>query len=373
MSKKRLKVLHLGKFYPIRGGVEKVAYDLTVGLSEQGVDCDMMCAAIQGNSRIVTINEHARVICCRTWFKAAATMIAPSLIFTLRKMCRQYDIIHVHHPDPMAGLALFLSGYKGKVILHWHSDIQKQKFFLRFYRPLQWWLLRRADRIIGTSPIYLAQSPELQKVQDKTVCLPIGVEAMQPDSRAVEAIRNSYCQKKIVFSLGRLVPYKGYYYLVAAAKYLRDDYVVLIGGSGELRDVLLKEIEELDLSGKVELLGYVSNEDLPAYYGACDVFCLSSVYKTEAFCIAQIEAMSCGKPVVATNISQSGVPWVNAHGVSGLNVTPGDSLELAKAIEAIVEDEAIYRKYSDGAAKRYRELFTKEKMIKKCLEIYATE
>ncbi len=370
MHTKSLKILQLGKFYPVRGGVEKVAYDLTTGLSGQGVDCDMMCAADHGDSRTVTINGHAKVICCRTWVKAAATMIAPAMISALRKMCRQYDIIHVHHPDPMACLALFLSGYKGKVILHWHSDIQKQKYLLQLYQPLQSWLLRRADLIIGTTPVYLSESPVLQKVQDKTACLPIGVEAMHPDKQAVDAIKQKYPHRKIVFSLGRLVAYKGYCHLVAAAKHLTDDYIVLIGGTGALRDELQKEIEELGLHGKVELLGRVSDEDLPAYYGACDVFCLSSVQKTEAFGIVQIEAMSCGKPVVATDIPQSGVAWVNAHGVSGLNVTPGNARELAKAIRYIAEDGATYRKYSEGAARRYRDLFTRERMIRKCMEIY---
>lgn len=45
MKKESLRILQLGKFYPIRGGVEKVMYDLMWGLSEQGVDCDMMCAS----------------------------------------------------------------------------------------------------------------------------------------------------------------------------------------------------------------------------------------------------------------------------------------------------------------------------------------
>lgn len=131
---KNLKVLQLGKFYPITGGVEKVMYDLMTGLSEQGVDCDMLCALAGKGKLIKNVNEHARLMACRTWRKVAATMISPEMIFTLRKICREYDVIHVHHPDPMACLALFCSGYKGKVILHWHSDIQKQKVLLRFYR-----------------------------------------------------------------------------------------------------------------------------------------------------------------------------------------------------------------------------------------------
>lgn len=370
MNPDKIRVLQLGKFYPIRGGVEKVAFDLMKGLSEKHILCDMLCAAEEGGDRMIRLNEYARLICCRTWIKAYATMISPSMIFTLRRICREYDIIHVHHPDPMACLALFLSGYKGKVVLHWHSDIQKQKLLLKFYRPLQQWLLRRADKIVGTSPVYLAESPCLQEVQEKTVCLPIGVVPMQPVPEAVEAIRNQYPEKKIVFSLGRLVAYKGFCFLVEAARYLSEDYVVLIGGTGALKGELEKEIEDLNLQNKVKLLGRVSDGDLPDYYGACEVFCMSSVQKTEAFGIVQIEAMSCGKPVVATRIPQSGVSWVNKEGMSGLNVEPGKAQELAKAIEKITENAETYQRFSEGAKRRYQDTFTKERMIEKCLTIY---
>ncbi|WP_308763391.1 glycosyltransferase [uncultured Bacteroides sp.] len=171
-------------------------------------------------------------------------------------------------------------------------------------------------------------------------------------------------------SLGRLVAYKGFCFLVAAARYLSEDYVVLIGGTGALKEDLEQEIGDLNLQGKVKLLGRVSDEDLPAYYGACDVFCMSSVQKTEAFGIVQIEAMSCGKPVVATRIPQSGVAWVNKEGMSGLNVEPGKAQELAKAIEQITGNAETYQRFSEGAKTRYQEMFTKERMIEKCLTIY---
>lgn len=370
MKLENVKVLQLGKFYPIRGGVEKVAFDLMTGLSERGIDCQMMCAAEEGGNRFVRLGEHAGLICCRTWLKACATMIAPSMILTLRKRCGEYDIIHVHHPDPMACLALFLSGYKGKVVLHWHSDIQKQKLWLKLYRPLQNWLLKRADLIVGTTPVYLSESPFLKGVQAKTACLPIGVKPMLPVPEEVEAVRNQFPGKKIVFSLGRLVPYKGYRFLVAAARYLSDEFVVLIGGTGILEGELRKEIEELDLQEKVKLLGRVSDEELPSYYGACDVFCMSSVQKTEAFGIVQIEAMSCGKPVVATRIPHSGVSWVNEQGESGLNVEPENAQELARAIEAVTADPDTYRRFAAGAKKRYLKMFTKERMIDKCITLY---
>ena len=366
-----MKILQLGKFYPIRGGVEKVMYDLMMGLSELGVSCDMLCALSDGGSRIVRLNENARLIGCRTWVKLAATMISPDMILTLRRVCREYDVIHVHHPDPMACLALLLSGYKGKVVLHWHADIEKQKVLLRFYMPLQKWLLKRADVIVGTTPAYLAASPYLKSVQDKVCCLPIGVEPVLPPAEEAAKIRSSYPGKKIIFSLGRLVAYKGFSYLVEAAQYLGDDYVVLIGGAGPLEAELKSQIQALGLEDKVKLLGRISDEEVVAHYGACTLFCMSSVFKTEAFGIVQIEAMSCGKPIVATRIPGSGVAWVNEHKVSGLNVEPMNAQRLAEAIVAIAEDENVYKTYCEGAAQRYRELFTKQSMIANVQEIYS--
>ena len=366
-----MKILQLGKFYPIRGGVEKVMYDLMMGLSELGVSCDMLCALSDGGSRIVRLNENARLIGCRTWVKLAATMISPDMILTLRRVCREYDVIHVHHPDPMACLALLLSGYKGKVVLHWHADIEKQKVLLRFYMPLQKWLLKRADVIVGTTPVYLAASPYLKSVQDKVCCLPSGVKPVLPPVEEAAKIRSSYPGKKIIFSLGRLVAYKGFSYLVEAAQYLGDDYVVLIGGAGPLEAELKSQIQALGLEDKVKLLGRISDEEVVAHYGACTLFCMSSVFKTEAFGIVQIEAMSCGKPIVATRIPGSGVAWVNEHKVSGLNVEPMNAQQLAEAIVTIAEDENVYKTYCEGAAQRYRELFTKQSMIANVQEIYS--
>lgn len=370
MKKENPSILQLGKFYPIKGGVEKVAYDLMTGLSTNEIHCDMLCATVAGKGKTIRLNPYAQLMECHSWGKAAATMIAPSMITTLRKVCPSYDIVHVHHPDPMAALALALSGYKGKVVLHWHSDIQKQKYLLRLYRPLQDWLLRRADLIVGTSPVYLDESPFLKKVQQKTVCLPIGVPPILPEPEAVDKLRKQYGEKKIVFSLGRLVAYKGFTHLVEAARFLKDDYVILIGGTGALKQALSQQIKRLGLENKVVLLGRIPENELPTYFGACKVFCLPSVQKTEAFGIVQIEAMSCGKPVVATRIPQSGVSWVNKHGVSGLNVMPGNAGELARAIQDIADNESVYDKYSVAAKNRYWDIFTNEHMIDKCKRIY---
>lgn len=365
-----MRVLQLGKFYPIGGGVEKVMYDLMAGLSARGVSCDMLCAAVKGGGCTINLNDYAKLFSCRTWKEIAGTMIAPSIITRLWSICKKYDIIHVHHPDPMACLALFLSGFKGKVILHWHSDIVKQKTLLKAYKPLQAWLLKRADLILGTTPIYVKESPYLRYHQKKCAWLPIGIDQVSYDVEGAKKIKDLYPGKKIIFAVGRLVHYKGFRHLVEAASYLPDDYVVLIGGRGPLEEDLIRRIESKGIKDKVRLLGYLSDEDLRNHYGACSVFCLPSVMKTEAFGIVQIEAMSCGKPVIATNIPHSGVSWVNAHGVSGVNVTPGEATELADAIVHVVDGTNAYERYSEGALHRFQQMFTRDRMIDKCVEYY---
>lgn len=361
-----MRILQLGKFYPVRGGVEKVMYDLTEGLSARGIGCDMLCSSLKGlPGRVKELPGGGKVICVKPLAKIAGTMIAPEMIPWLKAHRGEYDIIHVHHPDPMAALALRRSGYKGRVILHWHSDILKQRFFLMFYRPLLRWLIRRADTIVGTSPVYVKESPWLRNVQDKCTYVPIGIAPVETTGDNI--IRNRYPGKKIVLSIGRLIPYKGYEYLVETAKYLPDDYRVVIGGSGPLQEQLERQIKEYGLEEKVSLEGYVKEGGLGAYYGAADIFVLSSTMKTEAFGIVQIEAMSCGVPVVSTRIPASGVAWVNKDGESGITVEPRDAKALAEAVEKICDNPAPYK---EGARKRYEAHFTKDKMLDKICEIY---
>jgi len=375
-----MRVLQLGKFYPIRGGVEKVMWDLTAHLPAAGVPCDMLCAMLPEDvpdkphesyarstpeALVLELPGGGRVFCVKALAKKAATMLSPAMTGWLRRHAKEYDIIHVHHPDPMAALALRLSGYKGKVVLHWHSDILSQKLLLALYRPLQSWLLGRADRIVGTTPVYVRESPWLQDYQKKCTFVPIGITGMPKTDGT--ALRKRYPCEVMVLSVGRLVPYKGYRYLVEAAALLPDDWKVVIGGSGPLQEELQGQITSLGLEGKVIMPGYLADNQLPAWFAACDVFVLGSIMKTEAFGIVQIEAMSCGKPVVTTRIPGSGTSWVNAEGESGLTVAPEDAPALAAALQ---EAAARREQLGEGARNRFLRLFTTEKMIEKIKEIY---
>ncbi len=372
-----MKVLQLGKFYPIKGGVEKVMENLTGGLGRRGIQCDMLCAAYPTPDRPerkyeIRINEHARIIVVPTIANVAATMISPAMILELRRLVKagNYDIIHVHHPDPMAAIALFLTPYHGKVIVHWHSDIVKQKALLRLFMPFQNWMLKRADRIVGTSPVYVAQSDHLTRWQFKTSYLPIGIDGLQISPYRAASIRARFPDRKVVFSLGRAVAYKGFGYLIEATRLLPDNYVTVIGGEGPLLEQMKQQAASSGIQDRVFFPGFIPDSELPAWFGACDVFVLSSIMKTEAYAIVQLEAMSCSRPVISTHIEGSGVHWVNAHGESGIIVPTRDSRALADAIVDITSDPETYNRYCRRARERFERMFTRDRMIDNCIGIY---
>jgi rhamnosyl/mannosyltransferase len=91
---------------------------------------------------------------------------------------------------------------------------------------------------------------------------------------------------------------------------------LVIVGEGQLRKELEQKARSLGLEQQIVFLGKLSREELKYCYQVCDVFVLPSVERSEAFGIAQLEAMAYGKPVVDTNLP-TGVPYVSMNGEQG--------------------------------------------------------
>lgn len=364
-----MKVLQFGKFFPPdTGGMESVIGDLTNGLSKE-IACDVLCCNSKNKTEIDNSHNY-QIIRTASLIKLFSTSISPALVYWLKKIGNNYDIIHLHLPDPMASLAYFLVRPKGGLVLHWHSDIIRQKIFLFLYDPLQFWILKKSDKIIATSSRYAQGSRYLKKYQHKTVVIPLGldVEKFKKSEFAIKEIKNKFKNKPIVFSLGRLIYYKGYEFLIEAMKSV--EAYLLIGGSGSLERKLQKQIEDCNMGKKVFLLGKIKNEDLGSYYQVCDVFCLPSIYKSEAFGLVQSEAMFFGKPVVSTDIIGSGTAWVNQDGETGFTVPPRDSDALAAAINKIINNPKIKLKMGVNSKRRFEDNFTIDIMVEKTIKLY---
>ena len=371
MRNKSISVLQFGKFYPPDiGGIELFMYDLTEELSKY-VKVNVLCS----NSKLKSqVNDYGKYKVYKTasFGKAASTSIAPQMITWLKKLSKNYGIIHMHLPDPMANLAYFLVKPRTKLILHWHSDIIRQKRLLKLYEPLQDWLLKRADKIIATSPNYIEGSKYLSKYKEKCAVIPLGLnpERLKVNKNKIKEIKKTYEGKPIILSIGRLIYYKGYEYLIKAMKDI--DAYLLIGGSGQLKNNLQKLIKKMGLGKKIFLLGRIEDKDLGSFYKACDIFCLPSIYKSEAFGLTQVEAMYYKKSIVSTNISGSGVSWVNQNKVTGIVVEPKSSSALAFAINKLLHDKNLIKKFGNNAKKGFEENFHIQIVVKKILNLYCS-
>jgi glycosyltransferase involved in cell wall biosynthesis len=202
--------------------------------------------------------------------------------------------------------------------------------------------------------------------------VPIGISDIASEAVAdtTARIRGQAGGRKIVFALGRMTHYKGFDVLIRAAAGLPADTVVMIGGGGGLLASCQTLVRQLGLDGRVHLLGPVPDHELASHFAACDIFCMSSTLRAEAYGVAMLEAMMMGKPVVATDIAGSGVPWVNEHGITGLNVRAGDAAALSGALTTLLADEPSRLRLGRQARERYLRSFSAQRMVEQTRAVY---
>ena len=381
-----MKILHIGKYYPpFYGGIERVNFDLVESLNRiPGYQVDELCFDHVSHRKGGVLPESVAtgdVSHPETYYSLwrvpiqtirFSTPISTRYFGVYRRLRKDYDIVHIHLPNPVASMALLMWPPHGRIILHWHSDIVKQRMLRLMYKPMQTLLLRRAERIIVTSEKYAEASVDLRPWREKVRVIPIGIDAAHlafPEGADL-AIRNACHGRKIVLSIGRLTYYKGFEYLIRAASFLGDDTVVLIGGCGELHDELEALIGSLGLADRVKLIGRIPQEFMGAYFSVADLFCLPSVVRTEAFGVVLVEALASGVPIVACEVPGSGVSWVNHNGVTGENVPVRNPKALAGAIRRLLDDPERLSACRKACLERYRNLFTREKMVDDVRKLY---
>lgn len=368
-----MKVLQVSKFYPpVMGGIESVAWELAEGLHQAGVQTAVLCS----NQRLRGVREQAPagypVLRSGSWGMLLSTSVSPSMPWHLARLAADADIVHLHMPDPMAAAAFRLANPRAKLVVHWHSDVIRQRRALKLYEPLQRWLLQRADTIVATSPPYAESSLALRPWRDKVQVVPIGISDHHGQACAdrAAAIRRLFHGRQIVFALGRMTYYKGFDVLIEAAATLPDDCVVVIGGEGELLEAYRSQVNRRGLAGRVHLPGHIDDQELASWFEACDVFCMPSTVRAEAYGVAMLEAMVMAKPVVASDIPGSGVPWVNRDGSTGFNVPVGRADLLGERLTELLADRT--RREAMGLASRARYLaeFRAELMTGRLLAVY---
>jgi rhamnosyl/mannosyltransferase len=362
----KLRVLQVGKFYPPHiGGMETHLQALCGGLSKL-VDLRVVVSS-DHRSSVEEIVDSVRVTRLGTMLNAFSTAISPGMAAHIRNS--RANLVHIHLPNPTAVLAYLMSGYRGRLVVTYHSDIVRQKLLGRVFEPLLYAALRRSAAIIASSPNYLATSPVLQAFRDRCQVIPYGIDTVQfeqCDPDAVRRIRARFGERFIV-TVGRLVYYKGLEYLIRAMADVRGKLVIV--GDGPLREKLERLAGQLGLAEKVIFAGAIDNAELLAYYHAAALFVLASVARSEAFGLVQIEAMAAGLPVINTTLD-TGVPLVSVHEQTGLTVPPADPQALAAAVNRLLDDPHLRQKFGATGVLRARQEFSLETMLQRTLRLY---
>ena len=365
-----MRVTHLGKFYPpVPGGMERVLQALCEGERLAGIDSRALVAGTGGRTRDDVVGG-VPVTRARSLLRVGSVWFSPALVRRLWRV--DCDLLVLHEPNPMALLAYALVRPRQPLVVWYHSEVIRPRWRYRaFYHPFLSFALRRASRIVVSSPALASHARALAPYRDRTVVIPFGIPvpaaAASAEAAAVDDVRQRW-QGPIVLFVGRLVPYKGVDVLLEA---LRDVHAAaVIVGDGPLRGQLQRRATELGVDARVFFVGRAPEAALAAWYSACDLLVLPSVTAAEAFGLVQLEAMARGKPIVSTQL-ESGVPWVNQDGITGLTVPPGDAQALRRAIASLTTNHAGRSRMGRAARDRFLSTFTRERMVEQTAALYA--
>lgn len=363
-----MRIVHIYKDYypPTCGGIEVAINRIIEGCRDQCDEIKVLICNRAWRSEVAEV-EGTPVYKAGEWGRFLSAPLSPTFPLWLKRL--DADILHYHIPNPTAVISHLMMRPKGKVIVHYHSDIVRQKRWLALYGAFRNAFLRQADKIIVTSPNYLDTSETLAPFREKCEVVPFGVSPTQFNKTPeIESKANRYRKRygdRIVLCAGVLRYYKGLHVLIRAMEHV--DGRLLIVGDGPLLGQLLLWVKTLPYSDRIIFVGRV--ESVVPYYYAGDLFCLPSIFRSEAFGLVLLEAAACGMPLISTELG-TGTSYINQHEQTGLVVSPNDEQALAQAVNRLLDDAELRRQYGQAAQHRVQEQFTHEMMCGGILDIY---
>lgn len=237
-------------------------------------------------------------------------------------------------------------------------------------------LYKNASRLVSG---FIAVSDKVEKAMVQTIgpiqnkitviCNGVDVKRYQKpvDKAQVRSQLGLKTDAQLIATVATLKEQKGHCYLVQALASIAPRYPdlhALFIGDGELKEQLQAQVQSLNLGAQVHFLG--NRSDVPELLAASDLFVLPSLW--EGLPMALLEAMATGLPIVATEVS--GTVQTMIPGETGILTPPGDSQQLAQAIEQLISDPAQAQRLSTAARQRVEAEFSAQKQADEHLALY---
>ncbi|MHA1298617.1 MAG: glycosyltransferase family 4 protein [Candidatus Helarchaeota archaeon] len=172
-----------------------------------------------------------------------------------------------------------------------------------------------------------------------------------------------------ILSVARLVPTKNIRTLIRIIQKITKTHpnvFLMIIGDGPEKNKLMKLAKSLKLEEKVRFLGKISNERLPLYYSACDIFALPSLYEGQPTVI--LEAMACEAPIISYSVG--GISELIKQGYNGFLVPKNDDEMLKNKIIELISNQELRKNMGKNSRRIIEDKFDSTKNSKKIFKIY---
>lgn len=352
-----MRILHLAKYYwPRSGGMERVVQDLAEGAAALGHEVSVVAVESRLGGR-VGAGQRSTITRVFSFGALGSEEIAPGY---LTAALGRADIIHVHHPHPLADVASLLRSRRTPLVVTQHQDSRRRPGYALLARAV----LRRAAAIVVPSRAHLALSNELDGFEHKTEVIPFGIDA----ERWADVPRRPLDAAPKALFIGRLARYKGVDVLLRALERVPDLRLDIVGAGPE--GPRLKTLTQaLALTDRVRFFGEYPDDDLPRRMAEADFLVLPSVSVEEMFGLVVLEAMAASRPVI-TSAVPTGVREVNVPGETGLEVPVHDVRSLADALDTLARDPFLREKMGDAGRLRVDKFFTRQLMAERHVAVY---
>lgn len=288
----------------------------------------------------------------------------------------RFDVIHAHWLLPQGWIAGILKACLGVPFLTTAHGGDVYSLRARPWAEMKRWVARLSDRITAVSTSLQQELFSLGVPAERVRVLPMGVDTQRftPEAASPKLRRQMNPDGPILLFVGRLVEKKGARYAIEAMpiilRRVPSARLILIG-DGPQKGSLIDLVTDLGLDTRVQFLGALPHDRLPAYFASADVFIGPSVVEasgdTEAFGLVFGEAMASGCPVVATNVG--GISDLVVHGETGVLVPQQNAAAIADAASALLLDPAQRQRLRANGLARVREKFDLRGTVAKYREV----
>jgi len=282
----------------------------------------------------------------------------------IKKEDIRFDIVHAHFTWPSAYIAAKLKEvYETPALVTVHEDSGWLSEELEDGHPRLEYAWKNVDALIRVNK---RDVPKLRTYNKHTYTIPNGYSPnFQPkDKLQCRRKLDLPLDKKIIFGVGSLIERKGFSFLIAAMERVIEcdgDVTCYIGGDGPLRDTLQKQIQDLQLTDCVKLVGYIPDSLLPVWMNASDLFVLSSL--NEGNPTVMFECLGCGKPFVGTDVG--GVREIITSKDYGLLVEPANAQDMTEKLL-----DALDRDWDSEKIVAYARQYSWDNIAEKVVRIY---